>query len=42
MSEPPAASQFTRVKDCDLCKALKLTPWFWYVSPKRQAPERIT
>ena len=29
MSEPPAASQFARVKDCDLCKALKLTPWFW-------------
>ncbi len=30
MSETtPANSQFTRVKDCDLCKALKLTQWFW-------------
>ena len=30
MSVPPPSSQeFTRATDCDLCRALKLTPWFW-------------
>jgi hypothetical protein len=30
VSTPPAAGpEFTRVKDCDLCRALKLTPWFF-------------
>jgi hypothetical protein len=26
---PPSAPELSRVKDCDLCRALKLTPWFW-------------
>jgi len=26
---PPSSPQFTRATDCDLCRALKLTPWFW-------------
>ena len=26
---PPPGPEFTRVKDCDLCRALKLTPWFF-------------
>jgi len=26
---PPTGPEFTRVKDCDLCKALKMTPWFF-------------
>jgi len=25
----PANPEFIRVKDCDLCRALKLTPWFF-------------
>ena len=25
---PPASPEFTKVKDCDLCKAVKMTPWF--------------
>ena len=30
MSEStPANPEFIRVKDCDLCRALKLTPWFF-------------
>jgi len=34
MSTPtPAGSEFTRVKDCDLCRALKLTPWFFEDQP---------
>jgi len=26
---PPSSTGFTRATDCDLCRALKLTPWFW-------------
>ena len=26
---PPTSPEFTKVKDCDLCKALKMTPWFF-------------
>lgn len=26
---PPSGPELVRVKDCDLCRALKLTPWFW-------------
>ena len=26
---PPSGPELLRVKDCDLCRALKLTPWFW-------------
>ena len=30
MSTPiPPGPELTRVKDCDLCRALKLTPWFF-------------
>jgi hypothetical protein len=28
-ASPPANPEFIRVKDCDLCRALKLTPWFF-------------
>jgi hypothetical protein len=26
---PPSGPELIRVKECDLCRALKLTPWFW-------------